>query len=224
MTVGAEPGGVLAIWHDTAPGTREATLAWYDGEHHAERVALPGFRKARRYTAVAATHELFIYYRTENPVVLSSAAYRARLGDPSPWSRRTLQNIRNNIRGVCRVIGHSGSRDAEWAVTVRGDSPLMPQDPNTTLGALAAHPGMAGAEIWEADAPISGLNSAEQTMKGGRDAVPSIVLVLHASGEAAARSALDLPEVVALAGGDYGRIGLYRLAFALRKGDGSAGA
>jgi len=215
---------VLAIWHDTAPGTREATLAWYDGEHHAERIGLPGFREARRYTAVAGSPELFILYRTDGPEVLSSDAYRARLGDPSPWSRRSLPNIVNNIRGVCRVVGHAGLRGADWAVTVRADPARMPPDPQATLDALANRPGIAGAELWKADAPISGLNSAEQTMKGGRDAVPSIVLVLHASGEAAARSALDLQEVVALAGGDHGRIGLYRLAFALRKGDGSAGA
>jgi hypothetical protein len=207
-----------------APGTHVATLAWYDREHHAERVGLPGFREARRYTAVAGSPELFILYRTDGPEVLSSDAYRARLGDPSPWSRRSLPNIVNNIRGVCRVIGHAGSRGAGWAVTVRADSTRMPPDPQATLDALVNCPGIASAEFWEADAPISGLDSAEQTMKGGRDAVPSIVLVLHASGEAAARSALDLPNIVALAGGDPGRIGLYRLAFTLRKGDGSTGA
>ena len=215
---------MLAIWHDTAPGTHEATLAWYDREHHAERVGLPGFREARRYTVVAGSPELFILYRADGPEVLSSDAYRARLDDPSPWSRRSLPNIVNNIRGVCRVIGHAGLRGADWAVTVRADSTRMPPDPQATLDALASLPGIAGAEFWEIDASVSGLDSAEQTMKGGRDAVPAIVLVLHATEETAARSALDLPDLAALAGGDHGRIGLYRLAFALRKGDGSSGA
>jgi len=224
VTARAEPQGVLAIWHDMAPGTREATLAWYDCEHHAERVGLPGFREARRYTAVTGSPELFILYRTDGPEVLASEAYRARLHEPTPWSRRSLPNILNNTRGVCRVVGHAGSCDADWAVTVRADSARMPPDPQATLDALVNRPGIAGAELWEADAPISGLRSAEQTMKGGRDAVPSIVLVLHAADETAARSALDLPDIVALAGGDHGRIGLYRLAFALRKGDGSSGA
>ena len=220
---GTEPRGVLAIWHDTMPGTREATLAWYDSEHHAERVGLPGFREARRYKAIAGSPDLFVFYRTDGPDVLSSDAYRARLADPSPWSRRSLPNIVNNIRGVCRIVGHTGARSGEWAVTVRADFASVPPDRQATLDALASLPGIAGAELWEADAPISGLYSAEQAMKGGRDAVPSVVLVLHASSEAAGRSALEMPDIVALAGGDHGRIGLYRLAFALRKGDGSAG-
>jgi hypothetical protein len=221
VTRNAEPAGVLAIWHDTAPGSRDATLAWYDQEHHAERVGLPGFREARRYEAVAASPELFIFYRTDGPEILASDAYLARLSDPSPWSRRSLPNIVNNSRGVCRVVARAGSGSADWAVTVRADRDRMPANPKTALDALTDRPGIAGAELWEADAPISGLHSAEQTMKGGRDAVPSIVLVLHAPEEAAGRSALKLPDVTALAGGDDARVGLYRLAFSLRKGDGS---
>ena len=35
--------GILAIWHDCAPGREAEFEAWYQQEHLIERLAVPGF-------------------------------------------------------------------------------------------------------------------------------------------------------------------------------------
>ena len=37
----AQPG-ILAVWQDWAPGAEALVADWYNREHHAERVAVPG--------------------------------------------------------------------------------------------------------------------------------------------------------------------------------------
>ena len=72
-------GGVLAIWQDFAPEAEQMVNEWYNREHHAERVAVPGFLSARRYVAITGRPKYFVFYETESFEVLSSPAYRERL-------------------------------------------------------------------------------------------------------------------------------------------------
>ena len=58
---------------------------WYDREHLAERVAIPGFVEARRYVAVDAAPKYLGLYSTENFDVLDSDAYRTALGNQTAW-------------------------------------------------------------------------------------------------------------------------------------------
>ena len=45
--------GILAVWNDCAPEGLAHFERWYNREHLQERVAVPGFRRGRRYEAVA---------------------------------------------------------------------------------------------------------------------------------------------------------------------------
>lgn len=81
---------------------------WYDKEHLAERVAIPGFLEARRYVAADAAQKYLGIYTTETLEVLDSPAYRERLANQTPWSLKNLQKFRNATRACARVTLSKG--------------------------------------------------------------------------------------------------------------------
>ena len=76
---------------------------WYDKEHLAERVAIPGFLEARRYVAESAPQRYLGIYTTETFQVLKTPVYEERLANPTPWSKRNLNRFRDATRACTRV-------------------------------------------------------------------------------------------------------------------------
>src|SRR4026208_660772 len=101
--------GVLAFWHDVAAGSDGEFDQWHLREHIPERVAVPGFLRARRYTTLGDPPRYFHFYETESVDTLQSPAYLARLADPTPWTKRTMPVVRNNKRTACRVVESKGA-------------------------------------------------------------------------------------------------------------------
>ena len=81
---------------------------WYDKEHLAERVAIPGFLEARRYIAEDAPQRYLGIYTTETFEVLNSPAYRERLANQTPWSLSNIARFRDATRACARVIKSRG--------------------------------------------------------------------------------------------------------------------
>jgi hypothetical protein len=93
--------GLLLTLTEPPPGMEEEFNAWYDEEHLPERLAIPGFRSARRWIfdrTYLATYEL------DSPDVLQSAAYLARYQNPTPWSKRCLGKTAAFKRWACEQI------------------------------------------------------------------------------------------------------------------------
>ena len=93
--------GLLLTLTEPPPGMEEEFNAWYDEEHLPERLAIPGFRSARRWVAgrtYLATYEL------DSPEVLSSAPYLARYRNQTPWSRRCLGKCVTFKRWACEQV------------------------------------------------------------------------------------------------------------------------
>ncbi|WP_298242517.1 DUF4286 family protein [uncultured Bradyrhizobium sp.] len=82
---------------------------WYDREHLEERVAIDGFLEARRYIAHAANPKYLCLYSTASLDVLDSPAYRARLANPTDWSRQTMARFKDMLRVVARITVSNGS-------------------------------------------------------------------------------------------------------------------
>jgi hypothetical protein len=84
--------GLLLTMTEPPPEMEEEFNAWYDTEHLAERLAVPGFRSARRWVADAARGEgrYLATYELDCEAVLSSAEYLARFEGATPWTRRCL--------------------------------------------------------------------------------------------------------------------------------------
>ena len=123
---------------------------WYDREHLAERVAIPGFVEARRYVAVDAAPKYLGLYSTENFDVLDSDAYRTALANQTEWSKTNISRFQNMLRSVARITVSRGQGRGAALGLVRirppeGDAgPLREAirvllDPGTLDGILSMH-------------------------------------------------------------------------------------
>jgi hypothetical protein len=99
--------GLLLTLTEPPPALEEEFNAWYDEEHLPERLAIPGFRSARRWVCgrtYLATYEL------DSAAVLQSAAYLARYQNQTPWSKRCLGRCVTFKRWACEQV-EPGSAD-----------------------------------------------------------------------------------------------------------------
>ena len=98
--------GLLMVWTDV-PADKEAEFnRWYNEEHLAERLGVPGFLSAARYEAVKGGPKHLAVYELESPAVLQSAAYKKVSSNPTEWTRRSGPNAigTNFIRNVYTQI------------------------------------------------------------------------------------------------------------------------
>src|ERR1700751_5938874 len=90
---------------------------WYDREHLEERVAIEGFLEARRYVAHQGAPKYLCLYSTTTIGVFNSAAYKARLANPTEWSQKTMARFKNMIRAVARItISRGNGRGAAISI------------------------------------------------------------------------------------------------------------
>ncbi|MBV8032598.1 MAG: hypothetical protein JO035_13895 [Betaproteobacteria bacterium] len=84
--------GLLLNVTEPPPHMEEEFNAWYDEEHFPERLAIPGFRSARRWVADApsGSGKYLATYELDSVAVLQSREYLSRFENPTPWSRRCL--------------------------------------------------------------------------------------------------------------------------------------
>ena len=90
--------GLLLTLTEPPAAMEEEFNAWYDTEHLPERLAIPGFRSARRWVCertYLATYEL------DSPEVLQSKPYLEKFRNQTPWSRRCLAKCLTFKRWAC---------------------------------------------------------------------------------------------------------------------------
>jgi hypothetical protein len=80
--------GLLMVWADV-PADKELEFnRWYNEEHLAERLAIPGFLNGARYEAVKGEPKHLAVYELESPAVLDGPAYKKVAANPTPWTQR----------------------------------------------------------------------------------------------------------------------------------------
>jgi hypothetical protein len=109
----------LAMWWDMAPGMRAEFEDWHSHEHFTERLGIPGFCRATRWSAADGGEGVFQMYELEAYETLASDHYLQRLNAPTPWSTRMMPHHRNMVRSQCRVLESAGGNVARHALTVR---------------------------------------------------------------------------------------------------------
>ena len=129
--------GLLLTMTEPPPHMEEEFNAWYDDEHMGERLAIPGFRSARRWVAVGwkpGEGKYLATYELDSLAVLTSPAYLARFNNQSPWSRRCLGACVVFRRWACEQVdpGIADPHPAARALLLAlGEAPSAEQVPGT---------------------------------------------------------------------------------------------
>jgi len=100
--------GLLLTMTEPSLAMEEEFNAWYDSEHLAERLAITGFRSARRWVAnsgmancAPGEGRYLATYELDSADVLQSAEYLARFEAATPWTRRCLSKAVIFRRWAC---------------------------------------------------------------------------------------------------------------------------
>jgi len=98
--------GLLMVWAEVPADKEPGFNRWYNEEHVAERLAVPGFLNAARYEAVKGGPKHLAVYELESPAVLDSPAYKQVLANPTPWTKRCSPDVIGTtfIRNVYSLI------------------------------------------------------------------------------------------------------------------------
>ncbi len=172
----------LAMWWDMAAEMRAEFEHWHSHEHFPERLALPGFLRASRWSAVDGGEGFFILYELETHAALSTPEYLARLNAPTPWSTRLMPHHRNMVRSQTRVLHSHGAGVARNAMTLRlsprdGEAPRLQAALQALIADLPLRPGLAGAHLLRTDTPAIA-PTTEQKIRGNADRSADWVFVV----------------------------------------------
>ena len=198
--------GAVLVWNDVATAGRTSFYEWHDKQHIPERLAIPGFRRGRRYARSGHSPEWLTFYEADNLDVLVSPQYMARLNAPTPATVATLKHFLNTSRAVCRVVASVGSSSGGHVLAMRLEA-TAPGDAarqylvDDLFARMAAMVGVLACHLFSADRSASHLNTAESDTRSFD--VPSWVLLVEASTEEAAVSAQRL-----INGPDLQRLGV----------------
>jgi hypothetical protein len=98
--------GLLMVWVDVQPDKEEEFNRWYNEEHLAERLSIPGILSAARYEAVSSGPKHLACYELESAEVTRSPEYRKFRENPTEWTKRMGPNVVGTvyIRNVYEMI------------------------------------------------------------------------------------------------------------------------
>jgi len=215
------PAGLLVIWTDVSPEAEADFNDWYDNQHLAERVGVPGFQNGRRYRALGgATPKYLAWYETDTAAVLGSPAYGERQANPTEWTQRIMPSFRNVTRVTAERLAKTGAGLGQAALTLRvrpaaGREEALAAGLVRAVGDLVGKPGLVSAQAWRPSAADAAQGTAEAAMRAGEEQPPVWGLVLEAPDEAAAWAAAEgIEGRIAEAAGTPAETGLYELLVA----------
>ena len=206
---------VVAIWNDITAEGRAEFYAWHLHEHMAERTAIPGFNRGRRYVAANSETrpEFFTLYEADTMGVLQGSDYLARLNAPTPWTRLATSGFRNTFRSLAHVLESVGPGAGGYILTVRFDAnPEQADAVAALIRAAPEWPRVTGAHLCRADPVASGTGTAESEERTDLLAPPSWFALVEATDLDALTPVLP-DGALRQAGGTGATRGLYRLEY-----------
>jgi hypothetical protein len=219
----------LAIWHDIEAHGELEFSDWHTREHMPERVGIPGFEAGRRWVDWGRVrHRYFTLYEAQTIDVLSSAAYRARLDAPTPWTQEVQPTFTNFVRAACRTSASEGRGIGGALATIRvdfadpsGKGPFA--DASGPLAAAAlGHHGITGVHVGIADPSVTRTPTAETALRPqARDDAFDAVVLVDGIGRREVEAALpSIEQALAPALGEASTTAaVYDLAYALASED-----
>jgi hypothetical protein len=222
--------GMLITFMDVADADEAEFNRWYDGEHIAERVGIPGFIAARRFLAPRgapqASPKYLAFYETETLAVLGGPAYREVLNNQTAWSRRVMARFVQPGRIIAERRASRG-RGRGGAVAFIRCAPMPGRESALTtwlegpaLRSWLAEPGIVAAHYLANDPALSlPLDADGKPVAGAPPAPTTWIVIVEATG-VGALDAVPSPAVFVTAGAVPGvQIGHYELMWELTRDD-----
>lgn len=161
----------LAMWWDVTSDIRGEFEDWHSHEHYRERLGIPGFLRANRWSQTDGGEGVFQMYELEDYEVVTSNAYLERLNAPTPWSTKMMPHHRNMVRSQCRVLETGGGSVARHALTVRfssvaGKEEALRKSLRSLIQQLVVRPGCVGGHVLRHETPAIAMTK-EQIIRGG---------------------------------------------------------
>jgi hypothetical protein len=170
--------GILAIFNNIAIGREAEFEEWFQHEHLAERIAVPGFLLGRRYEAVSGQSRYFNFYLAQSAETFKSTAYLNRLDHPTPMTRIVMSEIFKQMnRTVCNRTFRRGTMRGSTAVVVRFDERPNEGLLRDTIETLMAERAVACGEIWIAASLREFPVSEEERLRGGDKKLVACLLI-----------------------------------------------
>lgn len=171
----------MLLSFDVVPEAIDEHDRWHTHEHLPERLSIPGFRRGSRWVASEGEPRYMVLYEVESLQVLTSAAYLARLDQPSAWTARMMPHYRGMRRGLCTVAGSVGLGLGGTAALLRfraeegGAAGLQEWLLGDVLPGVVTRPGLGSAHLLHgaAAAPMT----TEQRIRGADLGVDSALIV-----------------------------------------------
>lgn len=164
----------LVLWGDGDPALDAGFNDWYTHEHLPERIAVPGFLRARRYVAdlpgPPPTWRYFTLYETATLAVLRSPEYLHALDNPTPGTRRYMPLFADMARTACRVV-HSVSKGGEggnlaFVEFAPETGELVPWIVSTLATRVMARSGTLGLHLLQADPDTTSARDRTEVYRG----------------------------------------------------------
>jgi hypothetical protein len=125
---------LLMVWCEVPEHQEEEFNRWYNEEHLAERLSVPGILSAARYEAVSSGPKHLAVYELESPSAMESPKYLELRRAPTEWSKRMSPELIGTvfIRNVYEQVFPS---------TVSDETAGSPMAPALQIGRMGIPPG-----------------------------------------------------------------------------------
>lgn len=183
----------MVLYYDVAADAIDAHDDWHTHEHFPERLSIPGFLRASRWTATDGSPRYLVLYEVSDVAVLSGASYLERLNNPTPWTTKMMANFCGMARGFFRIVANSGAGLGSSLLSIRyapapgREGELRDWLETQVLPGISGRPGIVGASMLEpaAKPPMT----KEQAIRGRDADLPRVLLLTGYGTDALARVA-----------------------------------
>lgn len=150
----SEAKALLGVWMTPKPEQEDELNRWYEEEHLADRLAMPGWLNARRYVSLEGSPKYAALYELTGLEALHSPEYSRAQQNSTPWTRQVVDNLDEMVRNeyeLIQSIGTTPEGGAPFALFVRletdeaHDAELNEWYQQEHLPALAGVPGCVSA-------------------------------------------------------------------------------
>ena len=177
--------GALLIVNDVDSDADDELNRWYQEEHLPNRLAIPGFRRVRRFRAIDGRPTYVALYECDSVEVLFCDEYRDKVANPTASTRRILPRFRNVLRAACRQTLSIGGGIGGAAIVVQckpmaGRNEVARRYLEHEFGPRMLREGaLVKLSLLETDTAVTGMPSWERTVRNDQENYPHWVLLIE---------------------------------------------